>query len=57
MVALHGGEIEYVPIKDVAGKIRKVELKSSLIRTALSLGTSMGVDMEQILNNEPEAVI
>jgi len=44
MVALKGNEIGQVPIKDVAGKVRKITPESSLLKTALSLDTSLGVE-------------
>jgi 6-phosphofructokinase 1 len=44
MVALQGNEIGNVPIKDVAGRVRKVTPESSLLKTALSLDTSLGVE-------------
>ncbi len=49
MVALHGNSIEHVPIKDVAGKFRLIEHDSSYIKTALSLGTCLGVPNEQLI--------
>jgi 6-phosphofructokinase 1 len=56
MVALRGNEIKHVPITDVAGKIRKVEKDSSLIKTAVSLGTSLGVETSEIINKEQEVI-
>ncbi len=44
MVALQGNEIGKAPIKDVAGKIRKITPDSSLLKTAISLDTSLGVE-------------
>jgi 6-phosphofructokinase 1 len=44
MVALNGANIDSVPIEDVAGKIRKVPLDSNLLKTAISLGTNLGVE-------------
>lgn len=44
MVALHGADISSVPIKDVAGRIRMIPLDSHLLKTAISLGTNMGVE-------------
>jgi len=44
MVTLHGPNIDSIPISDVAGKIRNVDMDCSLIKTALSLGTSLGVE-------------
>ncbi|MCX6826516.1 MAG: ATP-dependent 6-phosphofructokinase, partial [candidate division Zixibacteria bacterium] len=44
MVALRGNEIKHLPIKDVAGIIRKVEMTTPLLQTALSLGACMGVE-------------
>jgi len=44
MVALRGQDISFVPIADVAGKTRTVSTDSPLIKTAMSLGTSLGVE-------------
>ncbi len=52
MVGLHGNEIGQVPIADVAGKNRKIEADSSLLKTALSLGTCMGVDSLDVLRSQ-----
>ncbi len=57
MVALKGKDIEYVPIADIAGKVRKVEKDSSLLRTALSLDTCMGVENSEILSKKPEVIV
>ncbi len=42
MVALRGTEIVSVPISEVAGKLRRVEPDSELVRAARSVGTSFG---------------
>ncbi|HDL03703.1 MAG: 6-phosphofructokinase [Candidatus Zixiibacteriota bacterium] len=52
MVALKGGNIESVPITEVAGKIRKVCHDTPLLKAALSLDTSLGVDNTDILKAE-----
>jgi len=52
MVALQGNEIGNVLIKDVAGKVRRVTKDSSLLKTALSLGTSLGVENESLVSEE-----
>nr|MBN2277037.1 6-phosphofructokinase [candidate division Zixibacteria bacterium] len=44
MVALKGNRISHVPIAEVAGKTRKVDFDAPLLKTALSLDTSLGVD-------------
>ncbi|MCP4705963.1 MAG: 6-phosphofructokinase, partial [candidate division Zixibacteria bacterium] len=44
MVALHGNEIGKVEIKDVAGKTRIITRDSSLLKTAVSLDTCLGVE-------------
>jgi len=49
MVALKGMDIGTVPIAEVAGKYRLVERDASLLRTAISLGTSLGVENKDIL--------
>jgi 6-phosphofructokinase 1 len=56
MVALRGNEIKYVPISEVAGRVRKVEYESPLLGTAISLGTCMGVESLDVLKKE-EVVI
>jgi hypothetical protein len=45
-------EIIHVPISEVAGKIRKIPLDSSLIKTALALDTCLGVPDEVLLKEE-----
>jgi 6-phosphofructokinase 1 len=42
MVALKGTEIVSVPIAEVAGKLRRVDPESELVRAARSVGTSFG---------------
>lgn len=42
MVALRGTEIVSVPVSEVAGKLRRVEPDSELVRAARSVGTSFG---------------
>ena len=44
MVGLHGNEIGKVKIKDVAGKTRLIKRDSSLLKTAVSLDTCLGVE-------------
>ncbi len=44
MVALKGSEITSVPISEVAGKIRRVEPDSPLLKTAVALGTCLGIE-------------
>jgi phosphofructokinase-like protein len=56
MVALRGNEIKYVPISEVAGRVRKIELDAPLLQTALSLGTCMGVENIKILRDQEVAV-
>jgi phosphofructokinase-like protein len=55
MVNLKSGEIDMVPIEKVAGKVRRVKKDSSLLRTALSLGTSLGVEEIDIPEENPVA--
>ncbi|MFH2036449.1 MAG: 6-phosphofructokinase [Candidatus Zixiibacteriota bacterium] len=57
MVALRGKEIDSVPIGEVAGRIRKIEYDSSLIKTAISLGTSLGIETSKLLKNESKAMV
>lgn len=52
MVALQGNEIKYVSIAEVAGRVRKVEIESPLLKTAISLGTCMGVENLDVLKKE-----
>jgi hypothetical protein len=58
IVVLKGERVEAIPIEDVAGKTRKVPYDSPLIRSALSLGISMGVTAERIeeMIAQPQAV-
>lgn len=56
MVALHGGEIGQVPISEVAGIVRKVDKNCSLLKTAISLDTCLGVETSEIRVQETEAV-
>ena len=56
MVALKGNEIGNVLISDVAGRVRKVPLNSSLLKTALSLDTSLGVENIPV-NEEAELTV
>ncbi|MBM4136148.1 MAG: ATP-dependent 6-phosphofructokinase [Nitrospira sp.] len=42
MVALHGTEIQSVPIDDVIGQMKSVHLDCDIIKTAKSLGISFG---------------
>ncbi len=44
MVALHGSEIGKVKIKDIAGKTRIITRDSSLLKTAVSLDTCLGIE-------------
>jgi 6-phosphofructokinase 1 len=48
MVVLRGTEVETVPIAEVAGKIRKVTADHPWVRTATSIGISMGCDAESL---------
>ncbi len=43
MVALQGNEITSVPITDIGGKTRKVEMDDELIEVAKKVGTNMGI--------------
>jgi len=52
MVGLRGNEIKHVPITEVAGRVRKVEHDSPLLKTAISLGTCMGVETLDVLKRE-----
>ena len=52
MVALKGSEIKHVSISEVAGKTRKIQLDSPLLKTALSLDTSLGVESLDVLKPE-----
>jgi len=54
MIALKGIDITSIPIEEVAGKLRKVTPGHPWIRTALSLGTSLGVDDEELLAESRE---
>jgi ATP-dependent phosphofructokinase / diphosphate-dependent phosphofructokinase len=56
MVALRGNEINSVPIKDVAGRVRKVPYDSTLLKMAQSLGTSFGIESIEMLK-EVEAIV
>ncbi len=42
MVALHTPRIVLIPLKELAGKVRKIPLDSQLIRTAESIGINLG---------------
>ncbi len=44
MVALKGADIDSVPVEEVAGRVRKVPIDSHYLKTAISLGTNMGVE-------------
>jgi 6-phosphofructokinase 1 len=46
MVGLHGNKVEGVPIKDVAGKLRRVTHDHPWVRMALSIGISLGFSSE-----------
>ncbi len=52
MVALQNGNISSIAISEVAGKFRKVTKESPLLRTAISLGTCLGVDDREILEGD-----
>lgn len=58
IVVLKGEHVESIPLEDVAGKTRKVPFDSPLIRSALSLGISMGVTAERIeeMTAQPQPV-
>ncbi|NLF26164.1 MAG: ATP-dependent 6-phosphofructokinase [Deltaproteobacteria bacterium] len=49
MVALHGIEMQSVPIQNVMGKQKKVPLDSPLIQVALSVGTTFGAPLDMSL--------
>ena len=49
MVALQGGEITSVPIRDVAGKQRKVTLDHPWVKIAKSMGVCLGVSPELLV--------
>jgi len=56
MVALRGGDITKVPLAEVAGKTRTVPLNSSLIASAVDVGTSFGVsDLEAEISESESA--
>jgi len=55
MVALKGADIDSVAIEEVAGRIRKVPIDSHLLKTAISLGTNMGVEKLETVET-PRAV-
>lgn len=48
LVVLKGTEVESIPLADTAGKIRKVPFNSQMVKSALSLGISLGVAPENI---------
>lgn len=48
IVVLRGDRVESIPLADVAGRTRNVPLDSPLIKSALSLGISMGVAAERL---------
>lgn len=49
MVALHGNDLGTVPIKDVAGKVRKVTPNHPWVQAAEAIGLSLGVaDVSQL---------
>jgi 6-phosphofructokinase 1 len=52
MVALKGRDIGHVPITEVAGRVRKVEADSPLLRTAVSLGACMGIESLEAMKKE-----
>jgi len=52
MVALKGGDIGTVPIVEVAGKIRKIRHDTPLLKAAISLDTSLGVENLEVLESE-----
>ncbi|MDD4051401.1 MAG: ATP-dependent 6-phosphofructokinase [candidate division Zixibacteria bacterium] len=58
IVVLKGQCVESILLEEVAGKTRKVPFDSPLIRSALSLGVSMGVTSERIeeMMTQPQTV-
>jgi len=46
IVVVRGTKLEVIPIKDVAGRIRKVTPDHNWVRTATSIGISLGVPAE-----------
>ncbi len=42
LVVLKNGQMDSVPLEDVAGKMRLVTIDHEMIKTALSLGLSLG---------------
>lgn len=56
MVALRGNEISHIPISEVAGRIRKIELNSSYLKTAISLDTCLGIESLKSLKEDVPAV-
>lgn len=42
MVGMNNNEIVYVPLKDVAGKLKRVDSDCTLIREAKLMGISFG---------------
>ncbi|MBD3332944.1 ATP-dependent 6-phosphofructokinase [candidate division GN15 bacterium] len=51
MVALQKGSLTCVPIKEVAGKLRKVTDEHPWVKTALSTGVCLGVDPDHPLDD------
>ncbi len=52
MVALQGNKMVPVPIEKVMGKQRNVPKDHYLLKVALSVGTSLGVPMEKVVNEQ-----
>ncbi|MFH2054589.1 MAG: ATP-dependent 6-phosphofructokinase [bacterium] len=50
LTVLRNNQFDSIPLQEVAGKIRKVPLDSPLLGAAMSLGMSLGVSDEQLLN-------
>ena len=56
MVAMQDGDVTHVPLAEVAGKTRTVPLDSSLIASAVDVGTSFGVsDLKTELSETDDA--
>ena len=60
MISLQGNEVATVPIKDVAGKLRKVTSDHPWVQAALSIGISLGfgseTSVEQAFEDEKAGV-
>lgn len=56
MVALKGNRISHVPITEVAGRVRKIDLDSFLLRAAVSLDTCLGAETLDVLKKSEVTV-